>query len=201
QMAHEESSLLLESLLDLSSDNQSAGISILQIRLNQQASTAEFAQPNCVAQLNRELNAVFSAAAAESGLIHHVFGQTVAVLFGLLPSSSNSARLAIQSASRFVAECPRPQSASNQELAPGLVITTGTLDFSIRPVKNRKIFHLLGQTIVRTEEMLRLSQPGVLLIDQNTFQLSGDARLRFSSWSPHGPTASTQLYVQPLNGL
>ena len=185
QLEREQSSLILESLLDLSPDHTSTGISILQIRLNQHYSEATEHSQEALAQLNLQLKVIFKTAVEKGGVIHHVFGQTIAVLFGLLPSPLGAAQHAVQAAQGVVREYQQQLSAVRaQTIVMGIGITTGRLDIDIRPVKNRKIFHLIGQTIVRAEEMLLMLQPGILIIDQNTFNLSGDLQADFSPWSP-----------------
>ena len=200
QLEREESSLILESLLDLTPEQHSTGISILQVRLNQQNTGSTASPPESLEILNQQLKAIFKVAVEEGGVINHVFGQTVAILFGLLPSPVCSAEQATYAAQRFVSEC-RNLSVQTPEVLIAMGITTGNLDIDLRAVKDRKIFHLIGQTIVRAEEMLQLLEPGILIIDQNTFNLAESKHSSFVSWYSDVSMGlcNSSFYAQRLN--
>ena len=201
QLEREQSSLVLESLLEHPPNEAPTSVSILQIRVNLNSPVLD--KQKSLESLNEQLREVFKVAIEEGGLIHHVFGQTVAILFGLLPAPLSSAEQAINTAKKIIHEHHKKHADPPIEEQPhmGMGITTGRLDIDVRPVKNRKIFHIIGQTILRAEEMLLLIQPGLLLIDQNTFNDSTPSNSNFEVWS----TPSKQIlfhnpfYAQPLN--
>lgn len=201
QLEREQSSLVLESLLEHQPNESPSSVSILQIRLHLNASIQD--KQKSLEFLNEQLREVFKVAIEEGGLIHHVFGQTVAILFGLLPAPLSSAEQAINTAKKIIHEHQQKHSeeSSLEEPHMGMGITTGHLDIDVRPVKNRKIFHIIGQTILRAEEMLLLIQPGLLLIDQNTFKSSNNTHSDFKSWSIPSKKipCHTPFYAQPLN--
>ena len=83
----------------------------------------------------------------------------------------------------------------------GITITTGDMGIDVRPVKNRKIFHMIGQTILRAEEMLVMIRPGLLLVDHNTFRVAESFQPKFSLWSSHEPIepCKASFYAQSLD--
>lgn len=202
QLTPEKLSSVLESLLNLHPD-LSGRVSIMQVRLNLSEAYEEGASEGALEVLNRQLKEVFKIAIEEGGWIHHVFGQTVAILFGLFPSSLDSAQQAIHTAHKLgqTLQTSLNLSSATPKMTLGVGVTTGDMGIDVRPVKNRKIFHMIGQTILRAEDMFAMIRPGLLLVDHNTFRVAESFQSKFSQWSANGvcEPCKTSVYAQSLD--
>jgi hypothetical protein len=203
QLTPEKLSSVLESLLNLHPD-LSGKVSIMLVRLNlDESDVVAGSAQDALKILNQQLQEVFKVAIEEGGWIHHVFGQTVAILFGLFPSSRNSAQQAIKTAHQLgkTFQNDLKLGASSRRINLGVGITTGELGIEVRPIKNRQIVHMIGQTLFRAENIFVKISPGCLLIDHNTYSAAADYQTQFSLWSEVEPNepCTINFYAQPFN--
>ena len=120
-------------------------------------------------RLNASLSIIAQISGQEGGVIHHVFGEMVVVLFGLMPACQSPAQQAVNAAQRIISKCREFEAADSPEKIGVAVATDQGLADTIQSQGYRG-FHALGNNVERALMLSSWIRAGVILIDQETFE-------------------------------
>lgn len=197
QAHHQSLSLITQRASERDIDSNTAQkISVLIIKICQ--------SPFNLARLNDCFADITQLVLDENGLVHHVFGPTAIVLFGLAPTSQAPAVQAIRAAQRLLNRCP-PQAgpqlsttakaAANEDMARyqmGMSITTGDATIGTIHYGHQQTLNVDGPAIstacairdlLPLEGLCHSSSHHSLVVDAHTLQTGNSELSAFSTYS------------------
>lgn len=121
--------------------------------------------------LNAYLSIITQIMIEEGGVINHILGETVVVLFGLFPSHQSCAQQAVYAAKRLIRknQTSAPASKNIAQLDIGVGVTTGSAAAGLVHSHSYQALNAIGSHIQQTLQMIDLIHPSTVLIDLTTF--------------------------------
>lgn len=126
----------------------------------------------------------------EGGMVNHVLGTTMVVLFGVMPSLQSSAQQALSAANKLLRHYAQPL---DQAKAPGqlrshrigMAISTGTAETGPVYIHGSQMVNAVGAHIQKAFLLSERSRPDTLIVDKTTLQSWKD------NWEECWPDAQT----------
>lgn len=195
-----------ETLFGLSGSGEWREVSLLLIRICELTDYSQLISPELTLKtLNSYLTVITQVIVEEGGLINHILGETAASFYGLVPSTTHSSIQAINTARRVASRLKdlshvfNTNPSKNINIAAG--ITTGSVASGVIKGKSYRAFNAIGQNVLRSAQMIELMKPGVLLIDEDTYQCSQTYKTDFQLYAQDFERSITtfNLYSQALH--